>query len=221
MKHLRLTPDNVADLLVWRARQLLGAPQRRLAMGIAGGPGVGKSTIAGEVVARLYTDHPGRAALLPMDGFHMRQTKLERLGTAFEKGAPHTFEGAAFAEFLAALKAATGPMDAPGYSRKVEDVVEGAYTIPAAARILIVEGNYLLLPDPPWDAVKPLLDFSVFLDLGRETAFARLLARHNAEGLFDPDYSRRHVEQVDMSNYDIVQGSRDRADLVIDLVVKR
>ncbi len=219
--HLSLAPDAAADLIVREATRLAPAAFSRVAVGIAGGPGVGKSTISAEVVARLNAESDGAAALVPMDGFHMRQEKLERLGTAFEKGAPHTFEGAAFAAFLAQLKGATAPMNGPGYSRKIEDVVEDAFVVPAEARILIVEGNYLLLPDPPWNAVKPLLDLSVFLAIPRGTAFARLLARHNAEGLFDPDYSRRHVEDVDMVNFDIVSGSRERADVVIELAVER
>jgi pantothenate kinase len=218
---LSLTPDGAVAFVVDAALRLAEAHGGRVAIGLCGGPGVGKSTIAADVVAALNAQTPGYAAVVPMDGFHMRQAKLEALGTAFEKGAPHTFEGAAFADFLGDLRIATGAISGPGYSRKIEDVVEDAFTIDGGVRILVVEGNYLLLPDPPWDRIKPLLDLAVFIDLGRDKVLARLLARHNAEGLFTPDYSRKHVEAVDMANYDLVVRSRGRADVAIDLDTAR
>src|ERR1700749_793288 len=105
---LSLTPDAALAYLRREAEALLAAPGRH-ALGIAGGPGTGKSTIAEALVAALGPV----AAYVPMDGFHMKHAKLESLGTAVDKGMPHTFEGAAFADFLGTLKAATGPVSGP------------------------------------------------------------------------------------------------------------
>lgn len=211
-QRLSLTPDAALEYLRSEATALMVQPGRRV-LGIAGGPGVGKSTIAQRLAAELGA----AAAYVPMDGFHMRQAKLEALGTAADKGMPHTFEGAAFAEFLGALKAATGDMNGPGYSRKIEDVVEDAFTVLPQTQVLVVEGNYLLLPDAPWDGVRPLLDLAVFIDVPRERVRARLLRRHAAEGLFTEERNREHVERVDLANYDLVSTSRSRADLIITL----
>ncbi|MDX2155324.1 MAG: hypothetical protein SFW09_02345, partial [Hyphomicrobiaceae bacterium] len=117
--HLRLTPDDTLRTLVTRTKAL-ATGNRRVALGLAGGPGTGKSTLAVQLVEALNAEMPGLVAYVPMDGFHMRHAKLEALGTVPDKGAPHTFEGAAFADFLQALKSATGPMSGPGYSRKIE-----------------------------------------------------------------------------------------------------
>ena len=209
---LSLTPEQALTFLVEQARAL--PADRRVAIGIAGGPGTGKSTIATELVAALGPV----AAYVPMDGFHMLHAKLEALGTVKDKGAPHTFEGEAFAAFIAELKAATGAVSGPGYSRAVEDVVQNAFTIAAEARILVVEGNYLLLPDPPWHGVKPQLDLAVFIDVPREKVRARLMKRHAEHGLFSEARNREHIERVDLANYDLVQRSRGRADIAIDLV---
>ena len=214
-----LTPDDALAFIVTHGMRLAES-NRRVALGIAGGPGAGKSTLAAEAVERVNAARPGFAAYVPMDGFHMRQAKLEALGTAHQKGAPHTFEGAAFAAFLDALKTAAGPMQGPGYSRRIEDVVDDAFTVPAEARLLVVEGNYLLLPDPPWSEVRPLLDSVIFIDVKRDVVRARLLRRHAAEGLFTEARNREHVERVDLANYDLVQGSRARADIAIDLVTE-
>ena len=210
---LRLTPDDTLSLLQREAATLLARPGRTI-LGIAGGPGVGKSTMAQRLVAGLGDN----AAYVPMDGFHMKHARLEALGTAADKGMPHTFEGAAFAHFLAQLKAATGPMSGPGYSRQIEDVVDGAFTVPATTKLLVVEGNYLLLATAPWWRVKPLLDRAIYLDVPAELVRARLMKRHADAGLFTEERNRAHVERVDLVNYDTVQRSRPRADVVIDLI---
>lgn len=217
-QELFLTPEEALTFLVHQARRLHKHAPGRVALGIAGGPGTGKSTLAARLVDQLNAVEPGSAAYVPMDGFHMPHAKLIELGTVADKGAPHTFEAEAFASFISNLKNATGPVSGPGYSRKVEDVVQDAFIIAAEARILVVEGNYLLLPDPPWADLKPLLDLSVFIDVPREKVRDRLLRRHGEHGLFSDERNREHVERVDLANYDLVQRSRPRADLVIDLV---
>lgn len=210
---LQLTPDDALALLHREAASLLARPERTV-LGIAGGPGVGKSTIAQRLVAELGPI----ASYVPMDGFHMKHAKLEQLGTAADKGMPHTFDGAAFADFLAALKSANGPMNGPGYSRQIEDVVDDAFTVPATSRLLVVEGNYLLLATAPWWRVKPLLDRAIYLEIPTDKVRARLMKRHAEHGLFQEDRNRTHIERVDLVNYDTVQRSRPRADIAIDLI---
>ena len=209
---LSLTPQDALAFLVKVAQGL--PADRRVAIGIAGGPGTGKSTIATELVAALGPI----AAYVPMDGFHMLHAKLEALGTVADKGAPHTFEGEAFAAFIATLKAATGPVSGPGYSRAIEDVVQNAFIIAAEARILVVEGNYLLLAEAPWHGVKPQLDLAVFINVPREKVRARLVKRHAEHGLFSEERNRQHIERVDLANYDLIARSRPRADIAIDLL---
>lgn len=217
---LALTPEAALAFLADHARDLAAAGSGRLTLGLAGGPGTGKSTLAAELVGALNAETPGLAALVPMDGFHMQHAKLEALGTVADKGAPHTFEGAAFADFLMRLKHATGPLSGPGYSRAIEDVVDDAFTVPGATRLLVVEGNYLLLPDPPWDRVRELLDSAVFIAVPRETVRARLLRRHAEHGLFSEERNRAHIERVDLANYDRVAASRRYADIAIDLLTE-
>jgi len=215
---LALSPEEALAFLVERAEALIG--ETRVAIGLAGGPGVGKSTLATELVAALNARRPGIAAYVPMDGFHMRHAKLEGLGTVKDKGMPHTFEGEAFAQFLAGLKVAAGPVNGPGYSRAIEDVVEDQFTVPAGAKVLVTEGNYLLLAVAPWWQVRPLLDFAAFIDVPRDKVRARLLKRHAEHGLFTEERNREHVERVDLANYDLVGRSKGRADVVLEMVTE-
>lgn len=219
--HLHLTPQQALSRLVPHILEMESLAHRRIAVGLAGGPGTGKSTLAAELVTMLNAVHPGSAALVPMDGFHMKHAKLEALGQVDYKGAPHTFEGAEFVNFLHHLKTATTAVSGPGYSRKIEDTVDNAFTILPEVRVLIVEGNYLLLPEGPWAGVRPLLDYAVFIDVPRELVRARLLKRHGEEGLFTEERNRAHIERNDLPNYDLVRRSQDRADVVISLDVER
>ena len=192
-------------------------------IGLAGGPGVGKSTIAEEVVAAVNGGTPGSAAYVPMDGFHMKHQKLEAQGTVADKGMPHTFEGTLFVEFLADLKGATGDVSGPAYSREIEDTVTDAFTVPASVRLLVVEGNYLLLADSPWYAVKPLLDLAIFIHVARDKVFSRLMKRHGESlgGAFTEERNRAHIARVDLPNYDRVEADAGRADLLTDIVSEK
>jgi pantothenate kinase len=219
--HFSLSPEATVAEIAGRAATLAKMASGRVVVGLAGGPGSGKSTIAQQVVEKLNAGTPGLAAYVPMDGFHMKHAKLEALGTAADKGMPHTFEGAAFADFLTRLKSACEPIAGPAYSRQIEDVVEDAFTVPAEAKILVAEGNYLLLPDTPWDAVRPLLDLAVFIHVDREKVWSRLMKRHAEAGLFTEERNREHIGRVDLPNYDRVEGTASRADLVIDVVSEK
>ncbi len=215
METLRLTPDAALTLLAQRAEALLARPGRTV-LGLAGGPGAGKSTLAERLVAALGPP----AAYVPMDGFHLPHARLDALGLVADKGMPHTFDGAAYAACLMALKTAREPVPVPVYSRKIEDVVAAGLVIPATARLLVTEGNYLLLDTEPWRGVRPLLDLAVYLEVPRALARARLLRRHAAEGLFTEARNLAHVARVDLANFDLVAASRPRADLAIALVTE-
>src|SRR5579884_2593077 len=76
-----------ADAALVRARRLAAGPGRVL-LGITGPPGAGKSTLADAVVAAVGD----AAALVPLDGFHLPQAELVRLGRRDRMGAPDTFD---------------------------------------------------------------------------------------------------------------------------------
>lgn len=214
---LTLAPQQALMRLVSHILSMPAAPEHRVAIGIAGGPGTGKSTLAGEIVTQINALRPGGAAYVPMDGFHMRHARLEELGQADYKGAPHTFEGAAFVDFLARLKRGGEAISGPGYSRKIEDVVDDHFTVGEQVRYLIVEGNYLLLAEPPWAGIRPLLDYAVHIELPEALVRERLMARHAEEGLFGEERNRAHIERTDLPNFRLVQAVRERADVIVSL----
>jgi pantothenate kinase len=208
-----------ADLLA-RARALAGP--RRALLGIAGAPGAGKSTLVAALLGALRPDPPpGLApgewvAHVPMDGFHLADAALERLGRRDRKGAPDTFDAGGYLALLRRL-AADDPTDdpvwAPGFERDLEQPLAGAIAVPAAARLVLTEGNYLLL-DGPWAALRTVLDEVWFCDPGEDVRLARLTARHIAFGK-SPDRAVAWVAAVDGPNAALVGPTRARADLVV------
>ncbi|WP_418953288.1 nucleoside/nucleotide kinase family protein [Streptomyces viridochromogenes] len=199
------------DRLVARARAL-AEPGGRRVLGLAGAPGAGKSTLAGRLVARL----DGLAALVPMDGFHLAQAELERLGRAGRKGAPDTFDAAGYTALLARLRAPVPgtTVYAPAFDRALEEPVAGSIAVPPDVPLVVTEGNYLLHDEGPWAAVLPLLDEAWYLDLDARRRIPRLVERHVRFGK-DRDLAERWVRESDEANARLVARGRDRAHLVV------
>nr|WTB34398.1 nucleoside/nucleotide kinase family protein [Streptomyces sp. NBC_00830] len=195
-----------------RARRL-AAPGRRI-LGIAGPPGAGKSTLA----ARLVDGLGGLAVLVPMDGFHLAQAELDRLGRAGRKGAPDTFDAAGYAALLRRLRTPgePGPVYAPTFDRALEEPIAGAVPVPPDIPLVVTEGNYLLHDEEPWAPVRGLLDEVWFLDLDPDVRVRRLVDRHVRFGKPRP-YAERWVAESDETNARLVDRGRDRADLVVRL----
>jgi pantothenate kinase len=200
---------NFADLVA-RARSLTRA--ERAILGICGAPGAGKSTLAERLVAAL-----GQGAVyLGMDGFHLAQVELDRLGRTARKGAPDTFDVAGYVSLLSRLRAhpAGEVVYAPAFRRDLEEPIACAVPIPPEARLIVTEGNYLLLPDAPWNAVRPLLTESWFLSPDEDERRARLRARHESFGR-SPEEAHHRTMGSDEHNAVLINATRDTADLVI------
>jgi pantothenate kinase len=162
-----------------RLQALLASPQRRL-LGLVGPPGAGKSTLA----AALHAAQPQHSQVVPMDGFHLSQSELQRLGRQDRKGAPDTFDAWGFRALLQRLRAQAADeiVYAPDYRRELEEPVAGAIAVLPQTRLLIVEGNYLLLDEGPWAGVLPVLDEVWYVAVDDTLRRERLLARHQRFG---------------------------------------
>jgi pantothenate kinase len=197
--------------LVERARALAATGERRI-LGIAGPPGGGKSTVAREVVAELGE----LARLVPMDGFHLAQAELVRLGRRDRMGAPDTFDAAGFAALLHRLHGDEPVVYAPEFRREIEEPIAGAIAVTRSTPLVVTEGNYLLLSDGDWALVRPLLDEAWYVETDDDLRVKRLIQRHIQFGK-TPEYARAWVERSDERNAALVATTAAAADVLVRL----
>jgi pantothenate kinase len=184
----------------------------RVLIGIAGAPGAGKSTLAAAVVSEYG---PG-AVLVGMDGFHLAQRVLDEAGTAPVKGAPETFDAAGYVALLERLvRVSDEVVYAPEFRRELEEPIAGAVAVPPDARVVVTEGNYLLLDEAPWDRVRALCTEVWFLDVPDTERVDRLVRRHVRFGRLPEEARDRAETGTDGRNAALVLASRGRADLLL------
>jgi pantothenate kinase len=185
-------------------------PSKRLIVAIAGPPGSGKSTIAEGVVAALGPT----AVIMPMDGYHMDNAVLDARGLRPRKGAPQTFDVAAFARDLARVRADNCEVLVPVFDRALDLSRASARVLGPEARIIVIEGNYLLLDQAPWKDLVEHYDFTVFLEVSDAELERRLIQRWR-----DHDHDQAAAEARargnDLPNAHFVNDHRQPADVVL------
>jgi pantothenate kinase len=195
-----------ADRLAARGRALLG---------ITGQPGAGKSTLAEALRAGL-TDRGVRTAVVGMDGFHIAHRALQELRLDEVKGAPETFDAAGYVALLRRLRRSSDQQVvwAPQFRREIEDAIQSAVPIGPDVRLVITEGNYLLL-DGPWRPVRALLDEVWYIDIADDVRRRRLAARHEFYGR-SPEQAWQRTLGSDERNARTVAATRPRANLIVN-----
>jgi pantothenate kinase len=213
-------PAGLLDDLVGRAVALL-RPDSRVLLGITGSPGSGKTTLARDVVSAVNAQDVetggGAAAYLPMDGFHLANRTLDTLGRHQRKGAIDTFDGWGF---LGLLERVVGEVDhtvyAPSFEREVDEPVAGSLPIPPDARLVVVEGNYLLADADPWSRIPSLLSESWFVATPEAERLTRLIDRHTRHGR-SPEAARDWATDVDGANARLIEPTTARATFIVRL----
>lgn len=203
MEHARL-----ADAILERAGE---AP--RFMVALAGPPGSGKSTLSAALAGALE-ERGEKVAVVPMDGFHYDDAVLRARGMADRKGAPETFDFAGFNVLLRRLHAREGEVAIPLFDRSMELSRAAAAIVGSDARLVLVEGNYLLLDEDPWRQLAGVFDLTIYIDVPREELERRLLERWRGHGRA-AEAARRWVETNDLPNAERVMTRRRKADMVV------
>ncbi len=204
-----------ADLLARDAIALVGDSPRAI-LGITGSPGAGKSTLVEVLIDRIRAVKGGDwVAHIPMDGFHLADAQLDRIGARGRKGAPDTFDAAGYADLLERVKAEVDdPVYVPGFDRALEQPLAAAIVVLPSARLVVTEGNYLLLDHPHWTRARRAMDAVWFVETEETMRVERLVARHVLFGK-PPNEARAWVATTDQRNAELVAGTVGRADRVI------
>ena len=184
-------------------------------LGIAGEPGAGKTTLAERLVAAAAAAGVP-SAHVPMDGFHLADTALTRLGRPGRKGAIDTFDGWGYRELLRRLaERPDEPVYAPAFERTLEQPIAGSIEVAPVVDLVVTEGNYLLAEADPWPAVGALLTETWFCVAPAAVRTERLVSRHIRFG--KPEAAARAwVRDVDEPNAAAIRATRFRADVEVD-----
>ena len=210
MAELRAIVENLTDLIRHH-----DDGQKRLLIAVAGPPGAGKSTVAEALAENLNIvlgDRP--AETVPMDGFHYDNAILDARGWRAKKGAPETFDVDGFLSLVHRLKDETGDIAIPVFDRSADLARGSARIISSHQRLLIVEGNYLLLDRPKWRELFPLFDLTVFLKPTLETIEERLIQRWLGYG-FDQQTAEARAKGNDLANARLILSESRSAEIVI------
>lgn len=225
--------DDLAKRLLPTAAAAASDPDLKYIIGLAGPPGAGKTTVASEVVRRLNKLWPQKAssmdsqvkpadvaAVLPMDGFHLYRSELDAMENPEEaharRGAPWTFNPQQLLECLKTLRS-QGSVYAPSFDHGVGDPVEDDIFVSHQHKVVIVEGNYLLLDNGVWKEISSMFDEKWFIEIDIDKSMERVLKRHISTGKA-PDVAKWRIEYNDRPNAELIMKSKKNADLVISSV---
>ncbi|TAL94812.1 MAG: nucleoside triphosphate hydrolase [Rhodanobacter sp.] len=196
--------------LVQRVRALAAA-RPRVVVAVAGAPGAGKSTLVEQLQGAIERDDPALACtVVPMDGFHFDNAVLDARGQRARKGMPFTFDFAGYHALIRRIRdAANTEIAVPLFDRDLDLARAGARLVTPQHRVVLTEGNYLLLDEAPWSALAGCFDLTVFLNVPDAVLEARLVQRWRDHG-YDEAGARRRAHDNDMVNVaHVVQRSRE------------
>jgi len=197
-----------------RIKKLLESSQKRLVIGIVGKPGAGKSTLTSHLIDNLPKDS---AVLIPMDGYHLSNKQLSKLGISDRKGAFDTFDSDSFVKLLKRVnQEPEKDIYFPIFYREIEESYAADGVVPANTKLVITEGNYLLLDKGGWEAVRQELDEVWYIEVDDNLRLDRLTRRHQSYGR-NYDEAFAWANGSDERNAELVAKTRDKADVIIEV----
>lgn len=194
---------------------------------IAGPPGCGKSSIA-QLFAHLFKrDYNVDTIILPLDGFHYENDYLKsqkinlknRIVTLYDvKGAPETYNTDYYITCLNKLYRGE-EFFWPIYSRKLHNPIKNGIKVSKNRAIYIIEGNYLLLNESPWNSLFNYYNRRIFINSRFRFLKKRIVKRKIAGG-FSRKEAVKHFIISDRENIKRVLKNSTEYDILINQIGK-
>ena len=205
---------NSLDQALNRAKDLANSASGRIIIGIIGKPGAGKSTLSNHLMKNLPKES---TSLVPMDGYHLSNLQLKKLGRSDRKGAPDTFDVAGYVNLLKRIATEiNNDIYFPIFHREIEESIAAEGVVTKETKFVITEGNYLLHNQGGWEEVSPVLTESWYVQVDDTLRLERLVNRHIKYGK-DPKFAYDWAHGTDERNAQLVEGTKQKSSVLIHL----
>ena len=194
-----------------RVTELLNNANGRIIIGIVGKPGAGKSTLSSFLIGKLPTE---TVSLVPMDGYHLSNKVLEKLGRRDRKGAPVTFDSRGYAALLQRIASSSDDVYFPIFHREIEESIAAEGVVTTKTKLVLTEGNYLLHNLDGWKEVSPILTESWYVQVNDTVRLERLVDRHHFYGK-DRQAAHDWAHGTDENNARLVEATKEFADFLV------
>jgi len=179
-----------------------------LVIGIAGGSGSGKTTVAQEILQRVG---PDRIAFLQHDSYYKDLSGLpptQRAQVNFDH--PHSLETELLIQHVASLRDGTA-VEVPIYDFSTDSRTGNTFTV-QPRRVILVEGILIFTEA----ALREMFDVKIFVDTDPDIRFIRRLERDLAErGRTTESVIRQYQSTVRPMHLEFVEPSKRYADVII------
>ena len=183
---------NYNELLIKLLDNLKNDLKNRYFIALSGPPASGKSTISEKLVKDL-TLKGHNSSILQMDGFHYDDQILKQKSLLLKKGAPETFDVMGFLNFLFRLQN-ENEVAIPIFDRSLELSRSSAVIISKETRVVIVEGNYILLKTHPWRELHKFFNSTIMINTKHEILEKRLIKRWRSFNIPEEEIKQKVFE---------------------------
>jgi uridine kinase len=179
-----------------------------LVIGIAGGSGSGKTTVAQKILQRVG---PDRIAFLQHDSYYKDLSGLpptQRAEINFDH--PNSLETDLLIQHIASLRDGK-PVEVPIYDFSTHSRTDRTFTV-QSRRVILVEG-ILIFTEP---TLRDIFDVKIFVDTDPDLRFIRRLERDLAErGRTTESVIKQYLSTVRPMHLEFVEPSKRYADIII------
>ena len=183
---------NYNELLIKLLDNLKNDLKNRYFIALSGPPASGKSTISEKLVKDL-TLKGHNSSILQMDGFHYDDQILKQKSLLLKKGTPETFDVMGFLNFLFRLQN-ENEVAIPIFDRSLELSRSSAVIISKETRVVIVEGNYILLRTHPWRELHKFFNSTIMINTKNEILEKRLIERWRSFNIPEEEIKQKVFE---------------------------
>ena len=191
-----------------------GQSENRFLVGIIGAPASGKSYLAAKLPVLINRQLDAEIATsFAMDAYHYQNDFLLDQGIHPHKGCHFTFDVKGFTEKLVEIKEGNGDILCPIYDRSLHNPTPNGHQIKSSHRMVMVEGNYLLTNIFPWNSLKYIFNYTLFIEVDPDIQYERLLDRHTSTGKSEKEAEAK-IRRTDLPNAELIEKSKIRADYI-------